>query len=264
MAFVFKLNNYLPNDGPLILYEWKEFMKMLPPDGPGWQVSSSSDGISFSSNSDIIVSPGFDAGGISNEYSWFVITAPSGRQLVFQLTSEPSNFFIGYSKSGAYTGGSTTTRPTATDECILLNNGGFLAASGFETSAYPKCIVHFGADTSGANSFYILPITTFTSSKVESGGLFMDEINPVDKSNTNIDPVIFYIPSTSSFTDNYSFDSFGQNSRDISTFSPKIITKIMEGTYLESFSLINGMRFYDYHYDLPGLIYIRTKYLHQV
>lgn len=56
----------------------------------------------------------------SAAHSWIVLTAANGSQLCLDLKNSTSyNGIIAYSPSGAYTGGSTTARPTATDEIQL-------------------------------------------------------------------------------------------------------------------------------------------------
>jgi hypothetical protein len=251
MAFIFQPNNYIINRGASILYEWKVFMTSTPPNGPGWLVVSSGDSISFNLSGDIITSGNSGSGGLYNNGSWFVIQSPSSRQFVFQQTSA-NNFFIGYSKNGLYTGGDSTTRPTATDENVLLNTSGFLYASVYDEATYPKCVMQFGADDSGESSFYIIGTSPFTDYQVSVNGMVMEEVTPIDKTNITQDNVVFHMYSSSDTFGNYSMGNMNKDHSYIDTYAPRVIGKVMEGTSLESFSLINLKKLTDYRDSVPS------------
>ena len=71
-------------------------------------------------------------------HSWIVLDTPLGGQLCFDCTPldsgvEGPRLTVAYSESGAFAGGSTSNRPTAVDEIVMLNGGqwiGTTAASG--------------------------------------------------------------------------------------------------------------------------------------
>lgn len=83
----------------------------------GWSVTRTSDGITFSSSSDILTHGGSGAGGLDNANAFFVAAAPapSTQSFVFYRGADALNWGIWSSGAAGFTGGSTSSLPTATD-----------------------------------------------------------------------------------------------------------------------------------------------------
>lgn len=83
----------------------------------GWSVTRTSDGITFSSSSDILTLGGSGAGGLDNANAFFVAAAPSPstQSFVFYRGADALNWGIWSSGAAGFTGGSTSSLPTATD-----------------------------------------------------------------------------------------------------------------------------------------------------
>lgn len=165
MSYIFKPNNIVTNQYDLI-YQWKEFMKTFLPNGPGWTVTSSSDGTTYSGTGDIITSySAFD-----NTSAWFLIGNPNNKQqFLFQRESLNDYISLYYSRDGYFTGGGITTRPTASDEQILINNTTFGTNS---------TIAHFGASNTDGYCFYMVSLdsTTVDITSRAGAGLILERV----------------------------------------------------------------------------------------
>ena len=169
----------------------KEFMKSVPPDGPGWTIKASSTGISGTYGSGDVIS----SATLFGESSWFILRDPSNvREIMYVMypINGYNTAYIMYSKGAGFTGGSTTARPTATDEVCLfgLESGGvFTYNQLIAGSSSTPSNINLWADDSGeyANGWWIKKNTGDTS----GCGFFMDEI--VDYPSVDIDHVVFTV-----------------------------------------------------------------------
>lgn len=113
MAYVFTLN-VTPSTGAVNMFNLKTALK-----AQGWTVPRSSDGTTYNSTGDQITTGASGAGGMANNSAWFVIQAPAGgRQLCIQRATANTTWWVRYSFSAGFTGGSpaATVAPTATDQ----------------------------------------------------------------------------------------------------------------------------------------------------
>lgn len=83
----------------------------------GWTITSSSDGIAYS-----IEHSGTGINGLDNNYAWFVLHSPLGRELLFQRGKKSNDWWVSYSPKFGFKAGSTLNRPSAMDEGRLLHN----------------------------------------------------------------------------------------------------------------------------------------------
>lgn len=95
-----------------IIFEFIGLTKMA-----GWKMSSSSDGIAYE-----IEHSGKDVNGLGNNFAWFILTMPSGKELLFQRGKKHTNWWLSYSPMQGLTKGSTISRPYAMDEGRLLHD----------------------------------------------------------------------------------------------------------------------------------------------
>jgi hypothetical protein len=124
MAVVFDVH-LLPASGAQAMYLLKEFLKAR-----GWTVLSSADGLSYSSNSDIITGfsvAGSVVGSLGNTRAWIRLQSPTGgRQIVFQnISTAALSWRVKYSKAAGFIGGSpaATVTPSAADEIFWYGSG---------------------------------------------------------------------------------------------------------------------------------------------
>lgn len=110
-------------NGPESLYRQKEMLKSA-----GWVVKSSSDGTTLDASGDILTSGASGAGGMNNVDSWFRIQSPDGvREFVWQCTviftgTWRASFRTKY-VVGAFSGGTASQVPSATDEQTVKGSG---------------------------------------------------------------------------------------------------------------------------------------------
>jgi len=195
MAFIFK-KDIISNNNCNFLYEFKEFMKLSSPNGPGWNVKLSSNGSVFGVGDNISSSQQML---VSN--AWFVLQDPSGnREFLFQHTSSGVNFIIKYSASVGFLGGGASTLPTASDQKIIFSNSAGTSGDVWIKTGSDMFNTIIGADDSDGYSFFMLNYNSFGSSF--SSGLFMDEMLTGSYSVSDTDPVIigvFFDISSSNF-----------------------------------------------------------------
>jgi hypothetical protein len=136
MSKISSVNNS-PNTGAEAIYAFKTTLKSA-----GWTVPRSSDGSTYNSSGDQITSAGTGAGGMENNWAWFVIESPNGEhQWCFQKDqNDNAEWRVKISSLDGFTGGSpdATQTPSATDEQIILGSG---------TDASPTCADLFPTDT---------------------------------------------------------------------------------------------------------------------
>lgn len=158
----------------------------------GWTVLSSSDGTTFSSNSDLITSGNTGAGGLGNANAWFRIKMPffnsASREFTVKRTNS-TDWIVNYSYSAGFvTGGSATVTPTAIDQASLVSGAFFPADSGYRFNAAV-------GDASDGYGFWMgcFPV----GGGVPSGGNFcMVPMLNGTYSSGDVDPFVFYIHTT--------------------------------------------------------------------
>lgn len=137
MAFRF-LQNVVPSTNTDAIFKWKEFMKKQSPDGPGWLVVASGDGLSNYYNlglsppvtsifgdGDCITKSSYNPGGLDNPGAWFVIQQPkSQRQISFQRCASSSLWRIKYAPKGFNLADSFTSASRV--PCANINASGSL------------------------------------------------------------------------------------------------------------------------------------------
>jgi hypothetical protein len=167
----------------------KEFMKSASPTGPGWTIKSSCTGNSgVYGSGDLITSAS-----LIGRDSWFILQDPSGnREILYVMypTNGYNTAYIMYSKSDGFTGGDTTSRPTATDEVCVFGQqtlGVFTYAQLIAGSLNIPSYIHLWADDSGeyAHGWWLKK----SGSDYMQAGFVMDEI--IDYPSNDIDHVVF-------------------------------------------------------------------------
>lgn len=122
MAKISSVNN-LVGTGAEAIFILKETLKTA-----GWTVPKSSDGTTYNAIGDEITHEGEGAGGMENNYAWFVIESPNGEhQWCFQKETGGDNqeWRVKISSLDGFTGGSpsATQVPSATDEQVIHGSG---------------------------------------------------------------------------------------------------------------------------------------------
>ena len=132
------------NFGCQIMYDFYTHMKTH------WTLVSSNNGTTAAAGDNI--SSANDPG-MYNRYAWWVVEGPAGRQWLFGTNgdSDDCEWYVGYSASGLFTGGTTTVMPTATDQVDTLGSVGTAADLFKVANAY----VSFMADDA-TDKFYLL------------------------------------------------------------------------------------------------------------
>lgn len=244
MTYRFNVNNVITgsgvsgNDGDIVVYNFKTFMKSASPSGPGWTVTRSGDGLAaFSSTGDVITSSGTGANGIGNTNSWFVLQSPNGsRQILWQRGTANSSWVILYSKGSLFTGGTASSRATATDAAVVLGSttDPSTAAGSTHFSTTTK-IVHYGADDTDGYSFYYAGYhqTTLATS---AGGLYFDEVIPLD-TNIDNDYYIFFVNAGNS-TNEWTTQGLGAENSLANTF--RVAAWLYAGTPFQTFGITPG------------------------
>lgn len=181
-----------------ILFYFKQTLKRA-----GWTVLRSSDGTTYSSNSDIITHAGSGAGGTENSIIWYVLKHPtSSRQLqVFRTVtnynggSTPSVGLF-YSYSAGFTGGSpsATSRSTATDEKGALGNNGDIALAPVQIALVTSSNMrlHVVADNAAPYGWYMFWHDLGVSGSSPLGIWMMDPMLPGTYSSSDLDPYVFH------------------------------------------------------------------------
>jgi hypothetical protein len=249
MTYTFSVNNLITGSGvsglggDIVVYTFKEFMKTGGGAGPGWTVTSSGDGLSaYSSSSDVITGSGTGANNIGNTSSWFVLQSPDRRQFLFFRGSANSLWVILYSKGGLFTGGTASTRPTATDAGIVLGQSG----NSDPTTTTPQtwfntatAYFHFGADDANGYSFYITSYAQ-TTGTTNTGGIFYDEVTVLDPT-IDDDPRIIYIACGNS-TNEWASQSVGAEGQ--LQAGARVCAWLYSGTSAEVFTSTPAARMY--------------------
>lgn len=186
MTLIYQVNNLYSN-GTQTMFGWKEFMKLTAPFGPGWSIKSSSNGTTFGVGDNIASAITFGNSG------WFVLDDPAhNREILVQRGTTDLVWWISYSKSAGFTGGNATTRPTASDEAIILSNAGGTAVTTWTQTV--EAVYHFMANDTDGYGFYMAGFTR-GNDVTSIGGFVMDEIesSSINIDGYNNDAVIFYV-----------------------------------------------------------------------
>lgn len=88
----------------------------------GWSVAISTDGVTYNGSGDQITTATTGAGGIDNVNVFFVLRRTGAPDWLFVRGSDSTFWLIWVSPTGAFSGGSTTSRPTAPDERVLFDD----------------------------------------------------------------------------------------------------------------------------------------------
>jgi hypothetical protein len=189
MTFRFKENTVNSNGYThFYLYEFKEFMKLASPVGPGWTVVSSSNGTTYG------VGDNFTSPSVTG-IIWFVLQSPTGNKQIMIYANANSYYKIKYSYSAGFTGGTATVPPTATDEGIILSNKTDTTGNNYWFTNNKGIIMQIGADDSNNYSFFMVFYNQDYKSGISSKGcLYMDELDTsIYNDLSEIDPVVFYV-----------------------------------------------------------------------
>lgn len=120
MSYIFtNTQNLTPSTGTVAMYNLI-FTGLIT--NAGWILEGAGDGVSNFNNSgsagSIITGSGSGANGLQNNNAWVRLRTPTGnRELLFQRGTANYNWWVQYSFSAGFSGGtpSATTAPTATD-----------------------------------------------------------------------------------------------------------------------------------------------------
>jgi hypothetical protein len=175
MSYTYSVNNSFAT-GAIAVFNLKETLKT-----GGWLVKSSSDGTTYNSTGDQIVSGAAGATGLANSNAWFRIQAPGTphREFTFQRGSNTS-WRIKYSTAANFTGGSpgATQTPSATDEQLLLGTGTDAAPSTATWfSADAGYLTHIGVGTGGSDGYGFYIVNLLNGGSNTAGCLVLDPIN---------------------------------------------------------------------------------------
>jgi len=154
MTYHYSTNNsYLSAEmGPYPLFDLKTLMI-----DHGWTVTRSSNGLTAFGTADYILT----ATDLTSRYSWMVLQSADGaggREWLFGMDNDTDTheWYVGYSASAGFTGGTLMVMPTATDEAFLLN----YQASGATRDLFPlydNCFCHMMVDDA-SDAFYMITV----------------------------------------------------------------------------------------------------------
>lgn len=118
-----------------------------------WTVTRSGDGTTGGAGN-YITHSGSGAGGLDNSNAWFVLRDPDGnREILFQRTSSGHTYWnLFYSKGCLFTGGTGSSRATATDEKSWMQNRQAGPIALFTGSSW-YCHICCEGDTAEGNAY---------------------------------------------------------------------------------------------------------------
>jgi hypothetical protein len=195
--------NLSPATGSEAMFNIKTALKAA-----GWTVPRSGSGSGGSTTtSDLITSAGTGVGGMANTSCWFVIQAPAGgRQFCIQRGGS-TTWWIQYSFSAGFTGGSpsATVVPTATDAVNVLATSSTGVTLFSTDNTYRQNIM---VDGSSPYGFY--SVAWAAGGGVVSHLFMMD---PVTSTPSDADPYVFIASGKGSVTQLFPVanSSFGAN-----------------------------------------------------
>lgn len=129
----------------------------------GTTAGTAGDGVDrWASNADVVVSTA-----LTTAHSWMVLkqTGAGAGNVQILLNASPTSggnssygliFIAAISLNAGFTGGTKTSRPTATDEIICVNSSGAYALGGFKNNDPRQCFLHVMQATDGENTRVIV------------------------------------------------------------------------------------------------------------
>lgn len=162
----------------------------------GWTVSCSSDGTNYNPSGNQISSSGSGAGGLNNDYAWFVVRDPGGRrEYAFQRGTSANAWRVSFSESARFTEDSPneTIVPTADDAKPLIGSG-TEASPIFSTQwllASPSGRVHVVAtDEPEGDVYWFWMIGTAAGTGATQGVLLVDACAAGSYPAADVSPVV--------------------------------------------------------------------------
>jgi hypothetical protein len=169
------------------LFEFLDFMRTAPPDGPGWTIPRSSDGTT-GGDGDHIASWSDLGQYVDNvSESWFVLRDPAaGRELLWWRTNSNDAYWNCYeSPSAGFTGGDEGHEPTATDTV-----GIHWSVQISSVPAGTPSMLHMAADDAAPYGWYAW-LHLAGNFATTSGGYMMIPMD-AHQAAGDTDPVVFY------------------------------------------------------------------------
>lgn len=192
MAKVWSTNVALATNFGSAVYQLVNFLR-----SHGWSVVGAGDGTSYDNTTPATALTYFSLAVMTaSPACWVRIQHSTGRELVFARgAANYVNWFVAYSKSAGFTGGSpsATQCPTATDQGVMIGTSPTSFAVWFSDSL--PAHVNLCADASSPYGFYMWVIKTGSARMTQGGHIVWDPLSGVSASNT--DPFVFYVPNGS-------------------------------------------------------------------
>lgn len=227
MAYSFQTNINVTDNCAVAIYSLKELLK-----SKGWTVPLSTDGY-FVDGYDRITQYGWGGVNNFNPNSWIVLRMPAKdgvqREFVIQIGSAGTSLNIKYSYNVAYSGGTTSTLPTAAGD-QSLTSGGFVSM--FAT--LPQYVYCAAGDDSDGYNFYMIGVETGSVNKTIRALFALDRLVPNTYPTSETDPYIFW-------TSNGSNNLLAGNISNYNTESTLFISGWFgKGEGTESFARMQG------------------------
>lgn len=189
MSYIFtNTQNLAPANGSIAMYNLV-FKGLIT--NAGWILEGAGDGVSNFNNSgsagSIITGSGTGAHGFNNSGAWARLRTPTGsRELLFQRGNATYNWWVQYSFSAGFTGGSpsATTAPTATDAYGIVG-GNSNGVNTFNTNdgSYRQQIA---CDSASPYGFYSI---TYPTGGGDCNSIQM--MDPMSFDSSDNDPYVF-------------------------------------------------------------------------
>jgi hypothetical protein len=175
--------------GAAAIYKLKEVKKAA-----GWPIVCSSDGLTYNASGDQITHAAGGAGGMANNYAWFVAREPGGRrEWCYQRGTGNTVWRIKYSAFVRFIGGTPGILrvPNAADEQVLCGSGSDAAPAGaivFGTDSSYR--VHITAESVPINGCYHFQLwcTNTPAGTVSAATIFQEPVGSGES--TDVDPCI--------------------------------------------------------------------------
>lgn len=162
--------------GPQAVFALKQWLTSTHGGTKFWTVTRSGDGTTGGSG-DYITHSGSGAGGLNNNDAWFVLRDPDGnREILFQRSSSGSAYWkLLYSKGCMFTGGTGSSRATATDEKSWLKLRAAGPSSIFTGSSF-YCHVCCEGDTPDGDVYPFWMICRQSGSGLVASSFVLDSV----------------------------------------------------------------------------------------
>jgi hypothetical protein len=239
MTYSFQKNINLTSNGAIAIYSLKELLKTK-----GWTVPLSTDGY-FVDGYDRITQSGWGGVNNLNPNSWFVLRMPLidsvQREFVIQMGSSTQSLSITYSYDVSFSGGTTTTAPTASGSATVLSGTNVFAT-------LPQSVYIAAGDVNDGYNFYMIGIDASVSTRPVKSLFAMDRCLSGTYPTDDIDPYIIW--SANGSTD--------MTTTNISNGSATETSLLCSGWFgkggLETFARLQGFAFRE-----PGGSYLHTS-----